>query len=186
MKETNVKRLHTAWFQLHDSWKKQNYRNSKKTNGCLGLGADGQREGWTEQREVLLLWNCFVWPYRGGCCCLVTQTCAILCDLTDCSLPGSSVYGISQARTLGWVASFFSRGSSHPGIEPVSPAWAGGFFTAWATRENRSHLYMQKFRQYWWGVFWCWYPSELLGFALNVHLSLMSPTGLCSFLYFQG
>ena len=129
MKETNVKRLHTAWFQLHDSWKKQNCRNSKKTNGCLGLGADGQREGWTKHREVLLLWNCFVWPYRGACCCLVTQSCAILCDLTDCSLPGSSVYGISQARTLGWVASFFSRGSSHPGIEPMSPAWAGGFFT---------------------------------------------------------
>ena len=105
MKETNVKRLHTAWFQLHDSWKKQNYRNSKKTNGCLGLGGDGQREGWTEHREVLLLWNCFVWPYRGGCCCLVTQTCAILCDLTDCSLPGSSVYGIFQARMVEWVAS---------------------------------------------------------------------------------
>ena len=130
MKETNVKRLHTAWFQLHDSWKKQNYRNSKKTNGCLGLGADGQREGWTEHREVLLLWNCFVWPFRGGSCCLVAQSWVILCNLTDCSLPGSSVYGISQARTLGCVASFFSRGSSHPGIEPVSPAWAGGFITA--------------------------------------------------------
>ena len=130
MKETNVKRLHTAWFQLYDSWKKQNYRNSKKTNGCLERSGDGQREGWTEHREVLLLWNCFVWPYRSGCCYLVAQSCPILCDLTDCSLPGSSVYVISQARTLGWVASFFSRGSSHLGIEPVSPAWAGGFFTA--------------------------------------------------------
>ena len=32
----------------------------------------------------------------------------------DCSLPGSSVYGILQARTLEWVAMPFSRGSSRP------------------------------------------------------------------------
>ena len=40
----------------------------------------------------------------------------------DCSLLGSSVYGILQARILEWVAIFFSRGSSDPGIEPESPA----------------------------------------------------------------
>ena len=32
----------------------------------------------------------------------------------DCSLPGSSVHGISQARILEWVAISFSRGSSKP------------------------------------------------------------------------
>ena len=32
----------------------------------------------------------------------------------DCSLPGSSVHGIFQARTLEWVAISFSRGSSQP------------------------------------------------------------------------
>ena len=32
----------------------------------------------------------------------------------DCSPPGSSVHGISQARILEWVAIFFSRGSSQP------------------------------------------------------------------------
>ena len=32
----------------------------------------------------------------------------------DCSLPGSSVYGILQARILEWVAIPFSRGSSQP------------------------------------------------------------------------
>ena len=37
------------------------------------------------------------------------------------------VHGISQARILEWVAIFFFRGSSH---KPVSPALAGGFFTA--------------------------------------------------------
>ena len=32
----------------------------------------------------------------------------------DCSLPGSCVHGISQARILDWVAISFSRGSSQP------------------------------------------------------------------------
>ena len=32
----------------------------------------------------------------------------------DCSPPGSSAHGISQARILEWVAIPFSRGSSHP------------------------------------------------------------------------
>ena len=34
------------------------------------------------------------------------------CNPTDCSLPGSSVCGISQARILEWVAISFFRGSS--------------------------------------------------------------------------
>ena len=42
----------------------------------------------------------------------VVQSCPILCDPVDCSLPGSSVHGILQARILGWVAMSFSRGSS--------------------------------------------------------------------------
>ena len=53
-----------------------------------------------------------------------------LCDPMDCSLPGSSVHGIVQARTLEWVA-FPSPGDlPDPGIEPESSALAGAFFTA--------------------------------------------------------
>ena len=37
-----------------------------------------------------------------------------LCDPMDCSLPGSSVHGILQARILEWVAISFSRGPSRP------------------------------------------------------------------------
>ena len=51
------------------------------------------------------------------------------CDPMDCSLPGSSVHEISQARILEWVDISFCRGSSQPGIEPASPALGGGFFT---------------------------------------------------------
>ena len=32
----------------------------------------------------------------------VTQSCPILSDLMDCSLPGSSIHGIFQARVLEW------------------------------------------------------------------------------------
>ena len=42
----------------------------------------------------------------------VPQSCLTLCDPMDCSLPGSSVHGIFQARVLEWVAISFSRGSS--------------------------------------------------------------------------
>ena len=34
----------------------------------------------------------------------VSQSCLTLSDPTDCSLPGSSVHGIFQARVLEWVA----------------------------------------------------------------------------------
>ena len=44
--------------------------------------------------------------------CLVTKSCLTLCDPMDCSPPGSSVRGISQARILEWVAIPFFRGSS--------------------------------------------------------------------------
>ena len=43
--------------------------------------------------------------------CSVVST---LCDPMDCSLPGSSVHGIFQARILEWIAISFSRGSSQP------------------------------------------------------------------------
>ena len=38
----------------------------------------------------------------------VTQSCPTLCNPMDCSLPGSSVHGIFQARVLDWVAIAFS------------------------------------------------------------------------------
>ena len=52
----------------------------------------------------------------------ISQSCLILCGPVDCSLPGSSVHGILQARILEWVAISFSRDLPNPGIEPGSPA----------------------------------------------------------------
>ena len=56
-------------------------------------------------------------------CAKLFRSCPILSDPMDSSLPGSSVHGILQTRILTWVAMPSSRGSSHPGTEPGSPAW---------------------------------------------------------------
>ena len=52
---------------------------------------------------------------------VVTQLCLTLCDAMDCSLPGSSVLGILQARILEWVAMPPPGDLPFPGIKPKSP-----------------------------------------------------------------
>ena len=59
------------------------------------------------------------------------QLCPTLCDPMDCSLPGSSVHVILQARILEWVAISYSRGSSGPRDQTCvscDSCIAGGFF----------------------------------------------------------
>ena len=54
----------------------------------------------------------------------VAQSCPTLCFPVGCSLPGSSIQGIFQARVLEWVAISFSRGSSRPrdpGTQGLNP-----------------------------------------------------------------
>jgi len=49
----------------------------------------------------------------------------------DCSLPGSSLHGILQARVLEWVAIFLLQGDlPDPGIEPRSPAFQADALTS--------------------------------------------------------
>ena len=71
----------------------------------------------------------------------VAQSCPTLCNTMDCSLPGSPVQGIFQARTLEWVAISFSRGSSQPRDWTWVSHTAGKCFTVSATREVQ-----QKFK----------------------------------------
>ena len=56
---------------------------------------------------------------------LVTKSCLTpdACNPMDCSLPGSSVHGILQARILEWVAISFPGDLPDPGIEVRSPAF---------------------------------------------------------------
>ena len=61
--------------------------------------------------------------------CVNAQLCLTLCDLKDCSSPGSSVHGIVQVRILEWIVISFSGALPDPGIKSVSPAQTGTFFT---------------------------------------------------------
>ena len=74
----------------------------------------------------------------------VAQSCPTLCDPMDCSLSGSSVHGIFQARVLEWIAISFSRGSSRPRNQTRVSCIARRRFTVWATRE--AQLYCSEIK----------------------------------------
>ena len=70
---------------------------------------------------------------------LVTQSGPALNDPMNCSLPGSSVHGILQARILEWVAIPFSRGSSWSRDQTCATCIGGQIIYHWATREARAY-----------------------------------------------
>ena len=70
----------------------------------------------------------------------VAQSCPTLCDSMGCSLPGSSDYGIFQARILEWVAISFCRGSSRPRDWTQVSSTAGRRFILWATSEAHTYI----------------------------------------------
>ena len=63
------------------------------------------------------------------CAVLVAQSRPTVCDPVDCSLPGSAVNGISQARILEWVTIPFSREYSQPGDQTWVSCIADRFST---------------------------------------------------------
>ena len=75
-------------------------------------------------------------PYGICGCMLAVQSWPLLGNPMDCSLPGSSVHGVLQARILEGVAIPFSRASSQPRYWTWVSYIAGRFFTLWATRET--------------------------------------------------
>ena len=89
---------------------------------------------WNHSRELCECW-CEILYVASSlflCVCECMQSCLTVCDPMDCSLAGSSVHGIFQARILEWVAISYSRGSSQSRIELTSlgsPELTGRFFT---------------------------------------------------------
>ena len=88
------------------------------------------------------------------------QLCPALCNPTDYNLPGSSIHGIFQERTLEWVAISFSRRSSQLRDWTQVSCTVGRYFTIWATREvwgktyHDTSLRMWKYEtntKRWWG-----------------------------------
>ena len=109
--------------------------------GSIWLGA---RPQWLKQTLILLLlWRYFADVTEGYNQLTLrkkkeseaAQSCPTLCNPTDCSLPGSSIHGIFQARVLEWVAISFSRRSSQPRDRSQVSCIVGKHFTVWATRE---------------------------------------------------
>ena len=79
-------------------------------------------------QHMLLL---HLWWWSWFSCSAVSNS----CDPVDCSLSGSSVHGILQARILEWIAISFSRGSSGT-RNWTQVSWiAGRWFTNWSMRE---------------------------------------------------
>ena len=86
--------------------------------------------------DYLVVFHLGVWAWSVCVCvcvCVCAQSYLILCDpCMDCSLPGSPVHGIFQARILEWGALHSPGDRPDSGIEPTSLAslaLTGRFFT---------------------------------------------------------
>ena len=71
--------------------------------GLPSLGSHRVGHDWSDLAAAVygmchILNGCKKWKWK-----FVTQSCLILCNPIDCSLPGSSVHGILQATVLEWV-----------------------------------------------------------------------------------
>ena len=66
----------------------------------------------------------------------VTQSCLILCDPMDCSLPCSSIHGIFPGKNTGMACHFLLQGTEPRDRTRVSHI-VGRRFTVWATKGVR-------------------------------------------------
>ena len=105
-----------------------------ETPGCLWHGEVGTMV--TAANSVLELYVCVHAP-----------SCLTLCNPIECSLPASSVLGISQARVLEWVAISSSRGSSWPRDGTQVSCIGRWVLYHWATWEALFKL--KPVRAYW-------------------------------------
>ena len=154
-----------------------------------------------EFQEESLLQSVWVWrqektkgSVRQGVCvcvCVCVLSCvSTLCNPMDCSLPDSSVRGISQARILEWVAISSSRGSSPPRdwtpvscicrrillplAPPRKPSQAGWVLSY--SGEGEAFWFIQAFN--WWDESWrAVYPKNPHGNTQNVWPDIWAPHG---------
>ena len=90
------KRLLISWLQSPSAVIKITLNNNQNYTNLFLSPLLVKPRSLTAFKTCRLLFNCWL----------------TLCDPVDCSLPGSSIHGISQARILEQVAISFSRGSS--------------------------------------------------------------------------
>ena len=121
-------------------WKKKKktfISKEEKQAPELKAGMDKLTLLFSSNAVEFMIWTALIykdansWPLSV----LVAQLRLTLCYPMDCSLPGSSVLGIYQARLLEWVAISFSRGSSQPRDQTWVSGIADRFLAIWATRQ---------------------------------------------------
>ena len=66
---------------------------------------------------------------QSVCACSVSKLCPTLCNSMDCSPPGLSDHGFPRQEYWHMLPFPPPGDLPYPGIEPTSPALAGGFFT---------------------------------------------------------
>ena len=94
-------------------------------------------------KNIMCVHTQYIYMCINTCCCLVSWLCPTLCNSIDYSPPGSSVYGILQARILEWVAILFSRDLPDPETESTPLTLAGGFFSTEAPVNTYMCMHIQ-------------------------------------------
>ena len=92
---------------------------------------------------IFSLWKVLKFKRSHYIMCVCAQSYPTLCDPLDCSPPGFSVHGISQARILEQVAISSSRGSFWPRDRTCSCCIGRWILYQWATWEA-CHCYCSK------------------------------------------
>ena len=116
------------WSRLHIPFLMSNRQCPRALTQEAGMAAGPLGAAYPKPTMDLHLQTPFL--FSGSMC---TQSRLTLCDPRDCSPPGSSVYGILQARTRVGCHFLLQGISPTRGFEPtspMSPALAGGFCTA--------------------------------------------------------
>ena len=118
------------WMDEIDNRKEPGFSRDPKSKACPSFPLWSPTHPFIPAQTLLM-----------GCVCVCVCVCvsySVMSDSLqplDCSLPGSSVHGILQARILEKVAIFFSRGSSWPrdwtGVSYIT----GRFIIIWVRLE---------------------------------------------------
>ena len=107
---------------------------------------------------------------------LVAQSCPTLCNPMNCSLLGSSIHRILQARILEWVAISFPRGSSLPRDltrnNLVNTLWIMKEVTDEKRRKARMNPVGSELT--WICGFWCRWTDTAIGMYVLVNLHRLS------------
>ena len=132
--EKSCSRCYFKWNKISQSlwiWNPWDYMNEKRSKSHLLFWLTTITKYTSVKIYVYFLQNRDV-DLKGTCNShsVVSWT---LFDPMDCSLPGSYLHGILQARILEWAAIPFSRETSQH-MDPTQVFWvADRFFTLWAT-----------------------------------------------------